>query len=66
MFENFYGDDVSPETMKDNDWHLTASSPFDVRTRARDLSSEFSTDKDGNTRTGNGMILWSMGAYERD
>ena len=63
-FDNIYGDDMFPETMEDNDWHLTSGSP--VRYSARDLSSEFTTDKDDVTRTGNGAIGWSMGAYERD
>ena len=64
MLENIYGDDMFPETMEDNDWHLKAVSP--VLYSARDLSSEFTTDKDDVTRTGNGTIGWSMGAYERD
>lgn len=64
VFNNIYGDDMLPDTMEDNDWHLTSGSP--VRYSARDLSSEFTTDKDDVTRTGNGAIGWSMGAYERD
>ena len=65
-FNNLRGGDESPETMEDNDWRLTSISPWEVRTRALDLSSEFTTDKDDVTRTGNGTIGWSMGAYERD
>jgi hypothetical protein len=42
--------------------HLTIFSPVEVRQGGLDLSSDFTTDRDGATRTD----PWSMGAYERD
>jgi len=53
-------DDI--DTMGDNDWRLTASSPTEVTQGGLDLSAEFTTDKDGVTRT----APWSIGAYEQD
>ncbi|MEK6698072.1 MAG: Ig-like domain-containing protein [Nitrospirota bacterium] len=44
------------------DWHLTASSPTSVSRGGLDLSAQFTTDKDGASRT----APWSIGAYERD
>ena len=55
-------------------YHLTASSPVEVRQGGLDLSAQFADDKDGNTRTtmvtgsptNEGAAGWSMGAYECD
>jgi len=43
------------------DYHLKVLSPAAVRQGGLDLSTEFTTDRDGVTRT----VPWSMGAYER-
>jgi len=43
-------------------YHLAVSSPLAVRQGGLSLSSEFTTDRDGVTRTD----PWSMGAYERE
>jgi len=43
------------------DYHLSGLSPALVRLGGLDLSAEFTTDRDGATRT----LPWSMGAYER-
>jgi Bacterial Ig-like domain len=54
------GPDDDINTMEDNDWHLTGPSPPEVTEGGLDLSSDFTDDKDGLTRTD----PWSMGAYE--
>jgi hypothetical protein len=61
-FADVDGPDNNIDTMADNDWHLSSSSPDQVTQGGLDLSSLFPTDKDGVTRT----VSWSMGAYERD
>ncbi|MBN2536234.1 MAG: DUF1565 domain-containing protein [Spirochaetales bacterium] len=56
------------------DFHLTASSPIEVRQGGLDLSAQFTEDKDGNKRTAvlsgspanEDAAGWSMGAYESD
>ena len=51
------------------DMHLTGASPTDVKSGGIDGAANswgFTTDKDGNPRTGNGTTGWSMGAYELD
>jgi hypothetical protein len=65
-FADFDGLDNDVNTVADNDWHLTISSPVELRTEALDLSPLFNFDKDGIVRTGNGTTGWSRGAYERD
>jgi hypothetical protein len=64
--EDFDGLDDDVNTVADNDWHLTISSPDVLRTEALDLSPLFNFDKDGVTRTGDGTTGWSRGAYETD
>jgi hypothetical protein len=79
LLVNANGPDGDIGTMGDNDWHLTDSSPSDVRQGGIDCVAagwtDFTTDKDGNTRTNiiqepppsnSGAGGWSMGAYERD
>jgi Bacterial Ig-like domain len=61
-FADIDGPDNNITTMDDNNWHLTASSPTQVTQGGLDLSSDFTDDKDGATRTD----PWSMGAYEQD
>jgi Bacterial Ig-like domain len=65
VFVDTDGPDGDISTMADNDWHLSSSSPASPATVTQgglDLSGDFTTDKDGKTRT----VPWSMGAYERD
>ena len=55
----------------DDDLNLSSGSPSSVTTGGIDGSPAgedwgFTTDKDGNTRTGNGSTGWSLGAYEYD
>lgn len=54
--------DLGFDTNTDADWHLNALSPASVKFGGRDLSIDFSTDKDGTLRT----VPWSIGAYEQD
>jgi len=64
-----HGPDSTPETMEDNDWHLTDASPTSVSNGGVDGATAgfgFTTDKEDQTRTGNGSTGWSMGAYEKD
>jgi hypothetical protein len=71
-FVDFDGDDDDITTMLDNDWHLTDDAPLNVRGGGLDLSSDFTTDYEGVTRTTSspsGMSNadaagWSIGAYE--
>jgi len=62
VFVDADGPDNNINTMADNDWHLSSSSPAGVTQGGLDLSADFTTDKDGVTRT----VPWSMGAYEQD
>ncbi|MBL8032975.1 MAG: right-handed parallel beta-helix repeat-containing protein [Leptospiraceae bacterium] len=75
LFVNMVGADNDINTMTDNDWHLTANAAIcDVRGGGRDLSTSFTSDKDGLTRTisaitgctpsNTGASNWSMGAFE--
>lgn len=60
------GPDNNINTMADNDWHLSASTPMSVKTgglNGIDQSWMFTTDKDGVTRPASGTP-WSIGAYE--
>ena len=69
LFVDIDGPDDDITTMADNDWHLSASSPAGVRTGGLDGTAEgwsYSSDRDGNARTGSGGTGWSMGAYEQD
>jgi len=62
VFEDQDGLDDDMNTMMDNRWNLTASSPSAVTDGAADLTSDFLYDYEGNTRT----APWSMGAIEYD
>ena len=53
---------VPPILDSAQDYRLTKTSPVEVTQGGLDLSSDFNTDKVGNTRT----VPWSMGAYEYD
>ena len=54
-------------TLADNDWHLSATATLNALTGGMDLSTYFTNDKDGFTRTDDGGGFgWSIGAYERD
>jgi len=69
LFVDIDGPDDDITTMDDNDWHLSASSPESIRTGGLNGSTDawtFTEDRDGSTRTGDGSIGWSMGAYEQD
>lgn len=77
LFVNMNGPDGNVATMTDNDWHLTTSAAIcNVRGGGQNLSSTFTTDKDGLARTistisgctpsNTGAANWSIGAYERD
>ena len=61
-FADIDGLDDDINTMEDNDWHLTASSSTSITQGGLNLSSSFTSDKDGITRT----VPWSLGAYEKD
>lgn len=60
LFVDRDGPDNNKATMDDNDWHLSITSPTAVG--GQNLSTIFTTDKDGITRT----APWSIGAYEKD
>ena len=68
------GPDTWVYTLDDNDWSLNAStsgtpSPASVRTGGLDGAASawgYSIDLSGATRTGDGVMGWSMGAYEQD
>ena len=60
LFVDIDGPDDDITTMADNDWHLSGVSPLEVTQGGLDLSSDFTTDKDGGERT----VPWSIGAYE--
>ncbi len=49
-----------------SDYHLSSSTPSSVYEGGMDLSTtySFTTDRDGATRTGNGITGWSIGCYE--
>ncbi|HOO70120.1 MAG TPA: hypothetical protein PK926_00040 [Spirochaetota bacterium] len=53
---------VSDNPNFDSNKRLTSSSPISVSQGGKTLSSRFTQDRDGNTRT----VPWSMGAFERD
>ena len=57
-------DNVSISSILDSaqDYRLTGSSPIAVTQGGLNLSSDFSVDKEGHSRT----IPWSIGAYEYD
>lgn len=79
-FVDIDGADDDPLTMLDNDWHLTAATPVEVRQGGRDGGAEgwgSGVDLEGTVRTNltNGpdggptnedAAGWSMGAYEQD
>jgi len=54
-----YGDPLFSSTTSTAGFDLTASTPSPAKDGGIDLSSVFTTDKDGYTRA-----LWDMGAYE--
>jgi len=62
FFADIDGPDDDINTMDDNDWHLSASTPPSVYEGGYDLSDEYTTDRDGTERT----APWSIGAYEYD
>ena len=66
VFVDEGGVDGDLTTLGDNDWRLSAAST--VKYIGLDLSTvstEYLTeDRDGKSRSGNGSIGWSMGAYE--
>lgn len=53
---------TSTNPLVDSNYMLTSSSPASVRQGGKDLSSSFTTDRNGKART----VPWSMGAYELD
>lgn len=60
------GADNNINTMDDNDWHLSASTPASVTAgglNGVDQGWSFTTDKDGIARPASGSP-WSIGAYE--
>ena len=63
-----YNVEELPGFVSINDLHLTVSSPVEVTEGGIDGSViwNFTLDKDGITRTGDGSSGWSMGAYEYD
>jgi hypothetical protein len=71
-FVDVDGEDDDITTMLDNDWRLTDNAPVNVRGGGLDLSSDFTTDFAGVTRTTSspsGMTNddaagWSIGAHE--
>lgn len=66
VFVDFDGADNDLETILDNDWHLTESTPTSVAGGGLDLSATITTDKDNALRTNDGAGTgWSMGAYEK-
>ena len=74
-FAHYDGPDGDTSTMEDNDWHLGLGAPDDVKHGGLNLSTNFTTDKDGNPRTAvlgdssplnAGAAGWSIGAYEYD
>lgn len=62
VFVDLNGADTMVQTLEDNDWHLSSSTPLSISQGALDLSSDFNEDKDGTQRS----APWSMGAYEKD
>ena len=69
IFDDRDGPDGLPETIDDNDWDLTFGNSALVALGGLDGAAElweFTDDKDGTTRTGDGAIGWSMGAYEQE
>jgi hypothetical protein len=82
LFMSINGPDGLPETIADNDWHLSSvtSAICLVLYGGRELSGQLSNDRDNAVRTAemptsgvcNGNVTnggaagWSMGAYERD
>jgi len=68
LFADIDGLDNNINTMDDNDWHFSASSPASVKAgglNGRDQSPAwaFTTDKDGVSRPASGSP-WSIGEYE--
>lgn len=66
LLVDFDGPDNNINTMADNDWHLSASTPMSVKTgglNGFDQGWSFSTDKDSVTRPASGNP-WSIGAYQ--
>lgn len=80
LFADIDGTDDDITTIEDNDWHLIASSPVNIRQGGLDGSAEgwgYDTDMEEAPRTnlsqgpnGNptntGAAGWSMGAFEKD
>jgi len=64
VFVDIDGSDNVLNTLADNDWHLTAACPSEIRIGGLDLIAVFRYDRDGTLRTGNGALYWSMGAFE--
>ena len=62
LLEDVDGPDDDLSTMEDNLWSPSASSPGALTSGGLDLSSDFTDDYTGTTRT----APWSIGAYEYD
>lgn len=68
------GIDNDIKTMGDNDWHLQASSPVNIRQGGLNLADSYTSDFDNVTRTAvndgsptnTNAAGWSIGAYEKD
>jgi parallel beta-helix repeat protein len=61
-FRDIGGGDGLVETMEDNDWQLSSTTPGEVKGGGYDLSDQFDYDKNDDPRTD----PFSIGAYERD
>ena len=74
IFVNINGNDGNITTIGDNDWRLTASNLANIYEGGLDLSTDFSYDFDGVTRTAvmnytptnANAAGWSIGAFELD
>ncbi len=63
VFADLDGTDNDVSTIDDNDWHLTAGSPAEVKGGGSTFfNDQFNYDRDDNPRDG----AWSIGAYEQD
>ncbi len=63
VFTDPDGTDNDVTTIDDNDWHLTAGSPAEVKGGGSTFfNGQFNYDRDDNPRDG----AWSIGAYEQD
>lgn len=66
LFADIDGADNNIDTMADNDWHFSATTPASVTTGGEngiDQGWSFTDDKDGVIRPASGNP-WSIGAYE--